>query len=315
MLLRILKRVLQLVPLLVAMSVVVFVLIRLIPGDPAEVMVGFESKDPKALADIRKTLGLDKPLYYQYFIWLTRILHGNFGVSTQSGRPVLGTIVKSLPYTLELAFYALTLALLIGIPLGAIAGTSSSKVSAFISQLFILVGLSLPIFWIGAMFILVFTTFLEWFPVLQYPSFLTSPTRNLYGFFLPSFTAAISNAAAFTRMVRSSVLEIKEQDYIRTARAKGLKESSIILRHIIRNAMIPVTTLVGISLGYMIGGLVVLEQVFAVPGIGRLSVQAIIQRDYPTLQGVVLIVVVGVAIVNLVVDLLYTCLDPRIKYE
>jgi len=302
------------VPLAAVITIIVFTLIHLLPGDPAEVMLGFETKDPDVIASVRTKLGLDKPLTYQYVNWLASLLHGDFGTSTRTGRPVLETVVRSLPYTLELALYALLLTLSIAIPLGTIAGARSSKIFNSAFHLVTLLGLSLPHFWIGAMFILLFCTHLEWFPVMQYPPLLASPIRNIWGFFLPALTLSISHAAAVARMVRSSVLEIRNEDYVKTARAKGLSERIVTWRHILRNAMIPIITIVGVRIGYLIGGAVVVEQVFAIPGIARLSVQAITQRDYPTLLAVVLFIVFGFALINLLVDVLYIYLNPKIRY-
>ena len=310
----ILKRFLSLIPVLLVISLVTFSLMHLIPGDPAEAILGFETVDPMKLETIRRSLGLDKPLHVQYFLWLERISKGDFGVSARTGRPVLGSIIESYPLTLGLAVYALFLALFIAIPLGTMAATSSSRIVGFGAQAWALFGLSVPAFWAGTMFILLFSVYLDWFPLLTRPSFFVSPLKSLWGFFLPALTLAIPNAAAFTQMVRASVFEIKGQDYIKTARAKGLGESVIVFKHMLRNAMIPIITIVGIVTGYLIGGAIVVEQIFAIPGLGRLALQAIIQRDFPTLQGVVLFMATAFVLVNLTTDLLYIFLNPKIRY-
>lgn len=287
---------------------------HLIPGDPAQVILGFENTDPAQLAAVRRDLGLDRPVYVQYGRWLGRVLAGNLGTSVRTGRPIGALIREALPFTLELAIYAVVLAVLIAVPVGTLAGTTSSRLADGTMQTLTLLGLSLPAFWIGAMFILLFSVHLRWFPVLTFPSFLDAPLANLRGFFLPALTLAVPNAAAIARMVRSSLVSVRREDYVKVARAKGLSESVVVRRHMLKNAMIPVVTLIGIVAGYLLGGSIVVEQVFAIPGVGRMGLQAIVQRDYPVLQAVVLIVTALFVLVNLLVDLIYVFLDPRIRY-
>lgn len=308
------QRLILLIPVLFVISVLVFSLMHLIPGDPAQVILGFENTDPLQLAAVRRDLGLDRPVYVQYGRWLGRVLSGNLGTSVRTGRPIGTLMGEALPFTLELAVYAIALAVLIAIPVGTLAGTTSSRLADGAMQTLTLLGLSLPAFWVGAMFILLFSVHLRWFPVLTYPGLAEAPLANLRGFFLPALTLAVPNAAAIARMVRASLVAVRREEYVKVARAKGLSEPVVVRRHMLKNALIPVVTLVGIVAGYLLGGSIVVEQVFAIPGVGRMGLQAIVQRDYPVLQAVVLIVTALFVLVNLLVDLFYVFLDPRIRY-
>jgi peptide/nickel transport system permease protein len=308
------QRLVLLIPVLFVISVLVFSLMHLIPGDPAQAILGFENTDPAQLAAVRRDLGLDRPVYVQYARWLGRLLGGNLGTSVRTGRPITVLVAEALPFTIELAAYSIALAVLIGIPVGALAGTTSSRLADAGMQTLTLLGLSLPAFWVGAMFILLFSVYLRWFPVLTYPGLLDAPLANLRGFFLPALTLAVPNAAAIARMVRASLVSVRREEYVKVARAKGLSEWRVVRAHMLKNALIPVVTLIGIVAGYLLGGSIVVEQVFAIPGVGRMGLQAIVQRDYPVLQAVVLVVTALFVLVNLVVDLMYVFLDPRIRY-
>lgn len=308
------QRLLLLIPVLLVISVIVFSLMHLIPGDPAQAILGFENTDPAQLAAVRRDLGLDRPVYVQYARWLGRLLAGNLGTSVRTGRPITTLIGEALPFTVELGLYAIALAVLIGIPVGTLAGTTSSRLADAGMQTLTLFGLSLPAFWVGAMFILLFSVHLRWFPVLTYPSLAEAPLANLRGFFLPALTLAVPNAAAVARMVRASLVSVRREEYVKVARAKGLSEWRVVRAHMLKNALIPVVTLIGIVAGYLLGGSIVVEQVFAIPGVGRMGLQAIVQRDYPVLQAVVLVVTALFVLVNLLVDLVYVFLDPRIRY-
>ncbi len=308
------QRLILLVPVLFIISVLVFSLMHLIPGDPAQVILGFENTDPVQLAAVRKDLGLDRPVYVQYGRWLGRVLSGNLGTSVRTGRPIGALVGEALPFTLELAAYGVALAVAIAIPVGTLAGTTSSRLADAAMQTLTLFGLSLPAFWVGAMFILLFSVHLRWFPVLTYPALTDAPLANLRGFFLPALTLAVPNAAAIARMVRASLVAVRREEYVKVARAKGLSEAVVVRRHMLKNALIPVVTLIGIVAGYLLGGAIIVEQVFAIPGVGRMGLQAIVQRDYPVLQAVVLIVTALFVLVNLLVDLVYVFLDPRIRY-
>ncbi len=310
----ILKRILWLIPVLFAVSVIVFSIVHLIPGDPATVLLGTEAADPKLLESMRRALGLDQPLHVQYILWLQRIFQGDFGASVTTGRPVLRLILERFPYTVELALYALVLAVILAIPLGTLVAVTHSRTLQLGFQGFTLLGLSVPQFWSGVMFILLFSVHLGWFPIVNFPAFTEDPWGNLRAFFLPALTLALPNAAAIARVVRASVLEVSRQDYVLTARSKGLREQTVVFKHMLKNAMIPIITLIGIIAGYLLGGVIVVEKVFAIPGLGRLGVDAIVQRDYPVLQGTVLFVVVMFVLVNLIVDVLYVFLNPKIRY-
>ncbi|MFQ5793528.1 MAG: ABC transporter permease [Candidatus Bipolaricaulia bacterium] len=310
-----LRRLLLLIPVLFVVSVIVFSIVHLIPGDPATVLLGTEAADPELLERLKQSLGLDKPLHVQYLLWLGRVFRGDLGSSVRTGEPVVKLILQRFPFTLELAVYALFLTLIIAIPLGTIAATSLSRIIDLSFQSIALFGLSIPTFWSGTMFILLFSVYLGWFPIINFPSFIEAPFSNLWGFFLPAITLAIPSAASIARMVRASVLEVSRQEYITTARSKGLPETVVVFKHMLKNAMIPIITLIGIIAGYLLGGAIVVEQVFAIPGLGRLGVDSIVQRDYPLLQAVVLVVTMSFVMVNLIVDLVYVFLNPKIRYE
>ena len=308
------QRLLLLIPVMLVISAIVFSLMHLIPGDPAQVLLGFENTDPAQLEAVRRDLGLDRPVYVQYGRWLGKVLRGDLGTSVRTGRPIRILVVEALPFTLELAAYALLLAIVIAIPVGTLAGTTRSRLADGAMQTLTLFGLSLPAFWVGAMLILLFSVELRWFPVLSYPTLAEAPLANLRGFFLPALTLAVPNAASISRMVRASMIAVRREEYVKVARAKGLRETVVVRRHMLKNALIPVVTLIGIVAGYLLGGSIVVEQVFAIPGLGRLGLQAIVQRDYPVLQAVVLMVTGLFVLVNLVVDVIYVLLDPRIRY-
>lgn len=310
----VLKRLLYLVPVLLVVSAIVFSLIHLIPGDPASIMLGTEAADEELLERVRESMGLDQPIHVQYGIWIGNVLQGDLGESISTGRPVSRLILERLPFTLELAVYALILILILAIPLGTLAAVSTRKGFEVFFQTFTLLGLSVPDFVSGILFILIFSVSLGWFPIVDFPSLAQAPLQNLKAFFLPALTLALPQAAAIARMVRSSVLDVSRQDYTRTARAKGLPERVVVYKHMLRNAMIPTLTLVGIVTGYLLGGVIVVESVFAIPGLGRLGLNAIAQRDYPTLQAIVLFVVTAFVLVNLIVDVLYAFINPKIRY-
>ncbi len=308
------QRLAQLPLVLLVVSGAVFSVMHLIPGDPAQLLLGFENTDPEQLARVRRDFGLDRPLPVQYGIWLAKILRGDLGVSVRTGRPVTEIVAEALPFTVELAVLALLLALSMAIPMGVWAGTTRSRAGDALAQSFLLFGLSLPAFWVGSVLILVFSVHLRWFPVLSYPRLADDPLRNVWSFFLPAFTLALPNAAAIARMVRASLIAVRTEEYVRVARAKGLSEGAVVRRHMLPNALVPIVTLIGITAGYLLGGSVVVEQVFAIPGLGRTGLLAILQRDYPLLQAVVLLVTALFVLVNLTVDLIYVLLDPRIRY-
>ncbi|WP_122551679.1 ABC transporter permease [Lactiplantibacillus plantarum] len=308
----ILKRLIQLVILLFVISFVIFFAIHLAPGDPAKMIAG-ETATSADVENIRKSLGLDKPVIVQYFDYIIKVFQGNFGTSYQNGASVAGEIFSRLPTTIKLAVSAMLLALIVGIPLGIIAALRKNSWVDFFSTSASLLGVSVPNFWLGTMLILVFGVYLQILPV----SGVSSHWWTLAGMqemILPTITLSVGSAAIIARTTRSSMLEVIQQDFIRTAKAKGLKKREIILTHEFRNALIPVITVAGINFGTLLGGAIVTEQVFAINGLGRLLITAISSRDFPMVEGAVLVIATIFAVVNLAVDLIYTKVDPRIKY-
>lgn len=307
------RRVLQVLVVMLGVSIIVFAVMHLIPGDPVRVALGtrFNQETYEAL---RARAGLDQPLVIQYFAWLGGALTGDLGVSFRSGEPVTNVILERLPATLTLAFAALAVALAIALPLGIISAVRSGKpidyVATFVSQ----IGISIPDFWMGIMLILVFSLTLGWLPPAGYASPFEDPVEWLRRLIMPALTVGVVSGAILTRFVRSSVLDALGQDYTRTARSKGLRERVIIRRHVLKNAMIPVVTVIGLQLAYLLGGVIIVEIVFSWPGLGQLALIAVQRRDYPVLQGTVLLFALTFLVINLVVDLLYAYLDPRIKY-
>ena len=309
-----LRRAGAVVPILVVVSVVVFSLIHLTPGDPVRIMLR-EEADPATVATLRHQLGLDQPLPLQYLTWLGRAVQGELGRSIRTNQPVMDAIRQRAPVTLSLAMAALLVALAIGLPAGILAALRRNSVVDVTATLVAISGVSLPSFWLAVLLILVFSLTLGWLPPLGW----VSPSRDLGAWVrslvLPSVTLGVAIAAVLMRMTRASLLEVLELEYVRTARAKGLPERRIVLGHALRNALIPVVTVVGLQAGALLGGAVITETIFALPGVGRLLVDAIFQRDFPIVQGVVLLLAVNFLVVNLLVDLTYAWLDPRIRYH
>ena len=306
------KRLLQTFPVLLVVSVTVFSLIHLIPGDPVQVMVG-ESQDPEVVAAIRHDLGLDRPLYIQYVSWLGNALRGDFGMSIRTHQPVTEVVAERARPTLQLTALALLIALCVALPVGILAATRRNSGIDVGATTFALLGVSMPNFLIALLLIFVFAIKLQWLPTSGYVSVFQDPVRGLKLLVLPAVTIGMAMAAVITRMTRSSLLEALDQDYVRTARSKGLVERRVVVGHALRNAMIPVVTVVGLQIGNLIAGAVITEYVFAIPGVGRLIVDSIFARDYPVLQGVVLFTAIGFILANLLADLMYAALDPRIR--
>lgn len=308
------SRVLALIPVLLGILAVVFLLIRLIPGDAVQLFLGTQVEmTPAQLAELKRFFGVDKPIYAQFIDYLGRIVRGDFGVSLRTSRPVLPDIMQKLPLSFQLATFALVVAMVIAIPLGiasAVKRNSRLDVAARVGGL---LGLSMPNFWLGAMLILLFSRYLH-VSLGQYVPITRNPLGTLQSLYLPALALGAAIAAILMRYVRSSLLEVLGQEYIRTARGKGLQGTVVMLRHALPNALIPVITVLGFQMGYLLGGTVVIEEIFALPGMGRLVLQAIFQRDYPVVQGVVLVIALLFVITNLVVDLLYAWIDPRIRY-
>ena len=309
----ILRRVLLAVPVCFGISVLVFLLIHLVPGDPARVMLGLQAND-ETVAQIHEELGLDRPLPVQYLDWLWHLLRGDMGESYLTGEPVFRAVVGRMPATLTLTVAAFVASLLIAVPIGIISGTRPYSRVDYGAMVFAQLGVAVPEFWLGIMLILVFSLYLGWVPPSGYVSLMEAPGDWFKHLILPAVTVGVINAAVLSRFLRSSILEVMHQDYIRTARAKGLIERRVITLHALRNALIPTITVIGLQFAFMLGGVVVVEVIFAWPGVGRLALDAIYRRDYPMVQGAVLAVALTFVLINLVVDVLYAYLDPRIKF-
>ncbi len=299
---------------LLLISVVTFVVVQVAPGDPAQLILGTEAP-PEALADLRAQLGLDSPLPLQYLSWLSGVLRGDLGVSLRHGRPVTELIAERLPVTLSLAILSLALAVLLAVPLGVLAAVRQHSALDYGVLVFAQAGLALPSFWIGILLILFFALSLRWLPSGGYVPWAENPLDTLRSLAMPVLALGLPVAGVLARLVRASMLEELSRDHIRTARAKGLSEQQVIVRHVLRNALIPTVTLLGLQLGFLLGGSIVIEQVFALPGLGRLVLFAINNRDLPLIQGLVLFIAVLVVGINFLVDMAYTWLDPRISLE
>lgn len=294
------------IPVLFGVSLAVFSMSHLVPGDPVSVMLG-DRATGEDVVRLRHQLGLDKPLAQQYIDFLWRAIHGDLGRSIRSGQPVTKEIIERLPSTLELALAAALLAILLGIAAGTLGAISSNRLIQTCIMIIALLGISTPTFFSGLVFILIFALWLNWLPVAS--------DTGLVSLILPAVTLALPAAAVLARITRSSILEEFRHDYVRVAYAKGLPPHTVIVRHLLRNALIPVVTIVGLQFGGLMAGSVIVESVFARPGLGRYAVTAITTRDFPQIQGIVLVVALIYVMVNFVVDFLYTVLDPRINYR
>jgi len=308
-------RILSIFPALLGVSVAVFLLVRLIPGTVVDQMVGTEGAySEESMRALRSFFGLDQPIYVQYVRWLGTLLRGDLGVSWRTGLPVLQMIVSRLLVTVELTFGAMVVALAVGVPLGMLSARRENTTLDHVVRVASLFSLSIPVFWQATMLILAVSLWLDWAPAVDFVSPWTDPLRNLAIIALPSLALGTAVAAVFMRMTRSSLLEVMRQDYIRTARAKGLPEQGVLWGHALKNSLIPLITVAGVQVGYLLGGAVVTEEVFTLPGVGRLLLWAVFQRDYPLVQGTILVISGLFLVSNLIVDLVYAYLDPRIHY-
>lgn len=310
----ILVRVLSVIPVLIGIAVITFFLIRLIPGDIVNVIMGQDFGDPEYEAELRRLFGLDLPIHQQFSQWFLGLVQGDLGHSLRTGQPVLQEILHRFPLTLELTAVALVLSLTISIPLGIISATHRNSAADMGSRLVSLIGLSLPNFWLGILLIMVFSVWLGILPSGGYEPFAFS-WDHFSHLILPAITLGTGLAAVTMRMTRSSLLEVLNVDYVRTARAKGLRERTVIGRHAMRNALIPVVTIVGIQMGALLGGSIVIETVFSWPGLGTLVIRSIEQRDYPLIQGLIIFLAFFFVFMSLVVDILYLYLDPRMRHR
>lgn len=300
------RRLLTVIPTLLGVLLAVFLMVRLAPGDPAQLLAG-EFATPETLADIRQRFGLDQPWYTQLGLYTLNVLRGDLGESVRTRKPVTYELSQYFPNTIRLTLGAMLIALLIGIPAGIIAAIRPGTIFDLLAMLGALIGVSMPVFWFGLMAILIFSVQLGWFPV--------AGTGTLWHLVLPAITLGTGTAAILARMTRSAMLEVLSQDYIRTARAKGVAGRVVVFKHALRNALIPVVTITGLQFGGLLEGAVITETVFAWPGIGQLLVGSILARDYPVVQGAVLLIAAAFILINLVVDLLYGAIDPRIRYD
>jgi peptide/nickel transport system permease protein len=310
------RRLLLLVPVLMGVSVIVFLVLHLAPGDPAEIMLGSQATQADRVR-LRAELGLDDPLHVQYFRWLGHVVQGDLGRSLWMRRPVLGEVLVRLKATLILTGTALVISSLGGVALGIMSATRPNSVLDRASAVASLFGASMPVFWLGIVLMVIFALTLGWLPASgMYAPYgggdLVDLLRHLV---LPALTLAAASVTIVARLTRSAMLDVLGQDYIRTARAKGLVERRVVVRHALKNALVPIVTVIGVQAGYLLGGAVLTETVFAWPGVGTLMVQGILARDIPLVQGCVLVVALTFVLVNLSVDLLYAWLDPRIRYE
>jgi peptide/nickel transport system permease protein len=309
----ILRRLLAMVVVLLGISVVVFSLVHLVPGDVVSILLG-PNTSPQAREALREKFGLNDPLPVQYLRWLGAVLHGDLGTSLRTGQPVLTSILDRCTITLELSALAMGLALLIGIPAGVLGAVKQYSKTDYAVTVFALAGLAIPNFLLATLLILVLSLQMRLLPPSGYVPLREDPGQHFKLMIMATLALGLGSASYVTRMTRSSVLETLRQEYIRTAFAKGLPAARIVVRHALKNGLIPIVTVIGIELGYLLGGAVIVEAIFAVPGVGRLALDGINMRDYPVVQGTVLVITTMFVLINLAVDLLYAYLDPRIRY-
>lgn len=312
----ILRRLLQMIPVLLMVTMLVYGLMLAIPGDPARALIGpGESLDEEQLALIRREHNFDKPMVVQYAIWLGRALQGDLGRSTQNRRPVSEELATRAAVTLQFGIVAWVLAVVIGVPAGIVSAVYRGKTLDYVATILSISGVAIPNFWLGIMSILLFGVILGWFPTQGYVDIFEDPVEGLRHMVLPAFALGITSWALIMRQSRSAMLEVLAQDYVRTARAKGLRNSQVIWIHALRNALLPVVTVFGLQTGRIFAGAVVIETLFGIPGMGQFMVQAIFARDFMSVQGAVLIMALAVLAANLLTDLAYAWLDPRIRYD
>jgi ABC-type dipeptide/oligopeptide/nickel transport system permease component len=323
----ILRRLWLMAPALIGVSLVVFCILRLLPGDPAVAMLGLDAT-AEDLTRMRRLLGLDQPIYVQYVRFVSDILRGDFGKSITRGTPALQTVLETLPATIELALSAMLVSMVIAIPLGILAAVRQHSLVDYASMVIALLGVSMPIFWFGMIMILLFSLNLQWLspfgrgePLIDAVGYLLKRgdpeelVGSLKHIIMPALALGANVTGLMARITRSSMLEVLRQDYVRTAKAKGLKDRVVVVRHALRNALLPIVTVLGLQFGALLGGAVITETVFAWPGVGRLVVQAINQRDFPVVQAAVIIMAVSVLFLNLIIDISYAYINPRIRYS
>lgn len=310
----ILKRIFYFVPTLLLVALMIFFLIHLIPGDPVVVMLGGDA-NPETVKQMRQEMGLDKPLPVQFAYWMGSVLKGDFGVSIQTHRPVMQSIMERFPVTLSLTTLALIFSVLLAVPSGVLAAIHQNTRKDYLFMLGTILGVSIPGFWLGLIALLVFSVHLKWFPTIGFVPWWVDFWNGLRYLILPSITLGLFMAAVVARMTRSSMLEVMRLEYITHARAKGLVEWKVIIKHALKNAFGPTLTTIGIQYGALLGGAVVTESVFSLPGLGQYVVVSIYGRDYPVVQGCILFMALVYVVINLLVDLLYAYFDPRVEYQ
>jgi len=301
---------------LAGLTVLIFLMLRLIPGTVVEQMIGVDAVySPAMVAQLKAFFGLDQPWYVQYGRWIGQLLQGDLGTSWRTGKPVVALILERLPVTLELTFFSVAFALVLGMAAGVVSAVRRDAVVDHVTRVGTLLGLSVPVFWQGTMLILFFSLYLRWMPPVMWVDFWTDWKRNLTIMVLPALCLGTASAANIARTTRACMLDVLRSEYIRTAAAKGLAGRMVILKHALRNALIPIVTVAGLQLGILLGGTVVVEEVFTLPGVGRLVLWSIYQRDYPLTQSTILFIALLFMTLNLLVDLLYGYLDPRVRYS
>ncbi len=301
------RRILMLIPVILGVTFIVFTLMYITPGNPAKLILG-EMASESAVKQLEEEMGINDPFLVQYGNYIKNlVVHQDMGISYITKRPVMGEILSAFPATLKLAGLSILFAIIIGIPIGIISAVKQYSIFDNISMVFALIGISMPVFWLGLLLILLFSVKLQWLPASGFNSFKQM--------ILPAVSLGAQSVAVITRMTRSSMLEVIDQDYVRTARAKGQKESVVVLKHSLGNALIPIITSIGLQFGGLLGGAVLTESIFSIPGIGRLMVESIKMRDFPMVQGSVLFIAISFSLVNLLVDLFYAFVDPRIKSQ
>ncbi len=301
---------------LMGLSVLVFLMLRLVPGTVVEQLIGADAiASPAMVAELKRFFGLDQPWWQQYGRWVAALTHGDLGTSWRTGKPVVALILERLPVTIELTALAVGFAMLLGVPAGILSATRRDRAIDNVTRVGTLLGLSVPVFWQGTMLILFFSIYLRWMPPVMWVDFFADPGRNLTIMALPALCLGTASAANIARTTRACMLDVLRSEYIRTAAAKGLADRLVVLKHALKNALIPIVTVAGLQIGILLGGTVVVEEVFTLPGIGRLVLWSIYQRDYPLTQSTILFVAVMFMAVNLAVDVLYGYLDPRIRYS
>ncbi len=301
------SRLIATIPTLIVLTIVVFLMLQLVPGDPAEIFLGEKRSTPELLEQVRHDMGLDRPLYIQYLSYMGNVVRGDLGTSLFNNQPVVGQIVTALPYTLTLALSALLISTVLGVGLGIISALKHNTWIDSLAMGFALLGVSMPVFWLSMLLILLFSVNLKWFPPMGQGS--------LDRLVLPALALGLLSSATLARLVRSSMLDVLSDDYIRTARAKGLRRNTVVIRHALRNALIPAVTVMGLQFGGLISGAVITETIFARVGLGRMYVESILNKDITMIQGLTLVLAIIIMSINILVDLSYAVLDPRIRYE